>query len=114
MILLKLFGWANFFAKKIEKLSQQQLLILAAVVSILFTVVLYIYLSNAADKGDAQSSLADGRFFCVENNRFGHEDFLREIGMYCVDAHGHPVDMYNHAMDEFRYAHNYFYKNYVL
>lgn len=62
----------------------------------------------------AQSSLADGRFFCVENNRFGHEDFLREIGMYCVDAHGHPVDMYNHAMDEFRYAHNYFYKNYVL
>ena len=59
MILLKLFGWANFFAKKIEKLSQQQLLILAAVVSILFTVVLYIYLSNAADKGNAAQQPAN-------------------------------------------------------
>ncbi len=53
MILLRFFGWASYFAKKIEKLSQQQLLILAAVVSILFTVVLYIYLSNITNKENA-------------------------------------------------------------
>lgn len=61
-----------------------------------------------------QSSIADDRFRLVDNDRYGHADFLREIGMYCVDAHGNPIDAYNHAMDEVRYAHNYFYKNYVL
>lgn len=61
-----------------------------------------------------QSAIADGRFFCVEDDRFGHKDFLKEIGMYCVDNNGNPVDAYNHAMDELRYANNYFYKNYVL
>ena len=61
-----------------------------------------------------QSSMSDGRFFLVENERFGHLDFLKEIAMYCVDNNGVPVDAYNHAMDECRYAHNYFYKNYVL
>lgn len=61
-----------------------------------------------------QSAIADGRFFCVEDDRFGHKDFLKEIGMYCVDNNGNPVDAYNHAMDEVRYANNYFYKNYVL
>ena len=61
-----------------------------------------------------QSAMQDGRFFLVENETFGHDDFLREIGLYCVDAHGNTVDVYNHAMDELRYAMNYFYKNYVL
>ncbi len=61
-----------------------------------------------------QSSISDGRFYLVENDRFGHLDFLKEIGMYCVDNNGNPVDAYNHAMDETRYAHNYFYKNYVI
>lgn len=61
-----------------------------------------------------QSSISDGRFYLVENNRFGHADFIKEIGMYCVDNNGKPIDAYNHAMDETRYAHNYFYKNYVL
>lgn len=61
-----------------------------------------------------QSAISDGRFFIVEDSQFGHADFLREIGMYCVDTHGNPVDAYNHAMDETRYANNYFYKNYVL
>lgn len=61
-----------------------------------------------------QSSIADENFSLVENERFGHLDFLREIGMYCVDSNGKPIDAYNHAMDETRYAHNYFYKNYVL
>lgn len=61
-----------------------------------------------------QSAISDGRFFVVENERFGHSDFYREIGMYCVDANGNPIDAYNHAMDETRYANNYFYKRYVL
>lgn len=38
------------------------------------------------------------------------------LGFYTdlADNNGKPVDAYNHAMDETRYAHNYFYKNYVL
>lgn len=61
-----------------------------------------------------QSAITDGRFFCVNDDRFGHENFIQEIGMYCVDQHGNPIDAYNHCMDETRYACNYFYKNYVL
>ena len=60
-----------------------------------------------------QNSIEDGRFFLLENDQYGHEDFLREIGMYCVDANGNPVDAYNHSMDETRYAHNHFAKTYV-
>lgn len=40
-------------------------------------------------------------------------DFLKEIGMYCVDEHGNPVDAYNHAMDELRYSINHFVKQYM-
>jgi len=61
-----------------------------------------------------QSAIEGGLFYCVESDQYGHADFLREVGMYCVDAHGDPVDAYNHALDEARYANNYFYKNYVL
>lgn len=61
-----------------------------------------------------QSAIEGGLFYCVESDQYGHADFLREVGMYCVDAHGEPVDAYNHALDEARYANNYFYKNYVL
>lgn len=61
-----------------------------------------------------QSAITDGRFYLVDNSRFGHENYLREIGMYCVDDKGKPIDAYNHAMDEDRYANNYFYKQYVL
>lgn len=61
----------------------------------------------------AQSCIQEGRFFLLENEEYGHLDFIREAGMYCVDDHGHPVDAYNHAMDEFRYAVNHFVKNYV-
>lgn len=61
-----------------------------------------------------QSAISDGRFFVVDDIKHGCTDFVREIGMYCVDDHGNPVDAYNHAMDETRYANNYFYKNYVL
>ena len=62
----------------------------------------------------AQSAITEGRFFLVESGRYGHADFLREVGMYCVDERGNPVDTYNHAMDDWRYSVNYFYKNYIL
>lgn len=61
-----------------------------------------------------QSAISDGRFFVVDDPQYGYYDFLKEIGMYCVDDRGNPVDAHNHAMDEARYACNYFYKNYVL
>ena len=61
-----------------------------------------------------QSAITDGRFFLIENDTYGHYDFIKEIGMYCVDGNGHPVDANNHCMDEFRYANNHFYKRYVL
>lgn len=60
-----------------------------------------------------QNSLQEGRFYLLEQDKFGHLDWIREAGMYCVDDHGHPVDAYNHAMDETRYAHNHFVKTYV-
>lgn len=61
-----------------------------------------------------QSAMQDDLFRCIDTGRYGHADFLREVGMYCVDDNGHPIDAYNHALDECRYANNYFYKNYVL
>lgn len=60
-----------------------------------------------------QNSMQEGRFYLLEQDQYGHLDWIREAGMYCVDDHGHPVDAYNHAMDETRYAHNYFAKTYV-
>lgn len=60
-----------------------------------------------------QSSMEQRRFLLVEATRFDHYGLLRELPMYVLDNSGEPVDMYNHACDEARYAHNYFYKNYV-
>ena len=60
-----------------------------------------------------QNMIQDGHFFLVENEEYGHLDFIKEIGMYCVDDHGNPVDAYNHAMDELRYSINYFVKQYM-
>ena len=61
----------------------------------------------------AQNMLDDGRFCLVNDPVYGHANFLSEIGMYCVDEHGNPVDAYNHAMDDWRYSINYFVKNFV-
>lgn len=61
-----------------------------------------------------QSAMQDGFFYCVNDEHYGHYDFLKEIGLYCVDDNGNPMDAYNHALDECRYANNYFYKRYVL
>ena len=61
-----------------------------------------------------QSGISDGRFFLVEDERFGTEPFVKEAGLYCADDKGNPVDAYNHACDEVRYAYTYFAKAYGL
>ena len=61
-----------------------------------------------------QSGFNDGHIFLVEDERFGTEPFVKEAGLYCVNTDGNPVDAYNHAMDEVRYAYNHFTKTYGL
>jgi hypothetical protein len=61
----------------------------------------------------AQNAINDGLFYLVETDTYSHYDFLKEIGMYCRDANGKPIDAYNHAMDEFRYSINHFYTDYI-
>lgn len=61
-----------------------------------------------------QNSITNEQFFLVETNKYDHYDFLKEIGMYVRDDNGKPIDDWNHAMDEARYANNYFYRRYVL
>ena len=41
---------AGFFTKRLEMLSQRQLIILAAIISILLAIILYTYLSGTANK----------------------------------------------------------------
>ena len=61
-----------------------------------------------------QSAINDGRFYLVEDARYGTEPFVKEAGLYCVDDHGQPVDAYNHSMDETRYAWTHFAKTFGL
>lgn len=61
-----------------------------------------------------QTSINDGHFFLVEDERYSTEPFLKEAGLYCSDDNGSPIDAYNHAMDESRYANNYYMKTYGL
>ena len=58
-----------------------------------------------------QSSINDGHFFLVEDERYGTEAFVKEAGLYCADDKGEPIDAYNHSMDEVRYANNHFLKS---
>ncbi len=60
-----------------------------------------------------QSGIQDGRFFIVEDERYGSENFVKEAGLYCVNDRGEPVDAYNHVCDRTRYAYNHFYKTYL-
>jgi hypothetical protein len=62
----------------------------------------------------AQGALTNGRIYFIDDDRYGVEPYLTEVGLYCVDDHGNPIDAYNHCMDEFRYGANYFLKNYGL
>ena len=61
---------------------------------------------------ELQNAINDGRFYIVDDDRYGVEPFIKEVGLYCVDDNGNPVDAYNHAMDETRYGHTYFAKQY--
>ena len=61
-----------------------------------------------------QSGINDGRFYLVEDERYGTEPFVKEAGLYCADDKGNPVDAYNHSMDEARYGYNHFAKTYGL
>ncbi|EIJ79125.1 phage terminase [Bacillus methanolicus PB1] len=62
----------------------------------------------------AQNAITNEQFFLVENDKYDHYNFIKEVGMYSRDENGKPIDDFNHAMDEFRYSVNYFYKRYVL
>jgi PBSX family phage terminase large subunit len=59
-----------------------------------------------------QSSMTEGRFYLVDDDRFGTGPAVKEMGLYCVDKRGNPVDAYNHWCDAARYGHNQFAKNY--
>ena len=61
-----------------------------------------------------QSGINDGRFFLVEDAKYGSEHFVKEAGLYCVNQNGEPVDAYNHALDETRYAYNHFSKTFLI
>ena len=61
-----------------------------------------------------QSAISDGRFYLVEDERYGTEPFVKEAGLYCVNQNGEPIDAYNHVMDATRYGTNYFLKSYGL
>lgn len=61
-----------------------------------------------------QSAMTNEQFLLIETNEYDHYNFIKEVGMYCRDANGNPIDDNNHAMDEARYSNNYFYKRYVL
>ncbi|MDM5436174.1 PBSX family phage terminase large subunit [Bacillus hominis] len=60
-----------------------------------------------------QNSITNEQFLLVECDEYDHYNFLKEIGMYVRLDNGEPIDDYNHALDECRYANNYFYKRYV-
>ncbi|WP_374964603.1 PBSX family phage terminase large subunit [Lysinibacillus sp. RS5] len=62
-----------------------------------------------------QNSITNEQFLIVEveKDEYDHYDFLREVGMYVRLDNGEPIDDFNHALDECRYANNYFYKRYV-
>ncbi|WP_338788802.1 PBSX family phage terminase large subunit [Metabacillus sp. FJAT-53654] len=61
-----------------------------------------------------QNAITNDQFFLVECDKYDHYDFIKEVGMYCREDNGKPIDDYNHALDEARYANNYFYKRYVI
>ncbi|WDF02946.1 PBSX family phage terminase large subunit [Shouchella hunanensis] len=63
-----------------------------------------------------QNAMTSKRLVLLEqtDSEYDHYNFIKEIGIYARDKNGTPVDDNNHAMDEARYANNYFYKRYVL
>lgn len=61
----------------------------------------------------AQNLLTNEQFFLVDNDKYDHYNFLKEVGMYTRDEKGTPIAEYDDALDEFRYSANHFYRNYV-
>lgn len=61
-----------------------------------------------------QNLLSEEQFTLIETDKYDHYSFIKEVGMYCRDNNGKPIDDYNHALDEFRYSVNYFYIRYNL
>lgn len=82
--------------------------------------------NNASDKGTgagsrievgierAQNTISTDQFYLIETDDYGHYSFIQEIGMYCRDGNGKPMDAWNDALDEFRYSINYFTKQYKI
>lgn len=62
-----------------------------------------------------QNMITNEQFVLVNaNEKYGHYHFIKELGMYCREDNGKPIDDWNHCLDECRYAANYFYRYYVL
>lgn len=59
-----------------------------------------------------QNLFSEDRLLFVESEKYGHYNSIQEIGLYCRDANGNPIDDFNHSMDELRYSTNYFYNRY--
>lgn len=62
----------------------------------------------------AGNAISNRQFILVDDDKYDHYHFLKEIGLYCRNDAGHPINEYDHSMDEFRYSINYFYKHYVI
>ena len=59
-----------------------------------------------------QSGLQDRHVYFVDDDVYGIEPTVKEMGLYCMGNNGVPVDAYNHNMDSLRYGYNYFAKKY--
>lgn len=59
-----------------------------------------------------QNSITEGRFYLVEDEEYGTGPAVQELGLYCIDKNGNPVDDWNHWCDSARYGHNAFAKTY--
>ena len=61
-----------------------------------------------------QSMIAKGKLLLYDKTpKYDHYNFIKELGMYVRNENGRPIDKSNHAMDECRYAVNYFVKRYI-
>ena len=38
-----------------------------------------------------QNAINDDRFYLVDDERYGVEPFIKEVGLYCVDDNGNPM-----------------------
>lgn len=62
-----------------------------------------------------QNAFSKGVFLLYDiNGIYDHYNFIKELGMYVRNDNGTPVDKNNHAMDECRYAINYFTRRYLV